>query len=146
MPHPVIDWHVTLTDSAGNAITAGNPLNTTSTSSGTGNISSQVVVNGVALEIQRAVVDTTVSSTIVAAVPGKKIRVLSALVVPDTNQSLQWRSGTTEIVPYFQVPVITGRFVNYWPGFFCETAVNETLNIVQALDGTVKGVIDYVLV
>jgi hypothetical protein len=88
---------------------------------------------------------------VVAAVPGKRICVLHAMLTTDTDCSITWKSGTTII----SGPVPVGAQGGYADtcavpligdtlGLF-ETAAGEALNLVVSASSTVGGHLTYIL-
>jgi hypothetical protein len=98
--------------------------------------------------VRRAAEDASASATteIVAAVPGKKIVVLSfAFVCGDTGTDATFKSGTTAISPIFPNAANGGAVLGHNPLGWCETEEGEALNLTLGA-GSVTGVLlNYVL-
>ena len=86
-------------------------------------------------------------NTIIAAVPGKKIRVIGIKFSCAADVGLKWQSHTTDLGPV-ESYATDGGMSDYWGphGCFFETAVGEAL--ILDLDGAVQvsGWISYLLV
>lgn len=101
------------------------------------------------MTIKRAsfTIGTATTTTIVAAVTGRKIRVLAAawtMRATSGNQLATWKSGTDAIAyaesTTLTVPVVLPHVKNGW----FETADGAALNLTTSTAGNVSGVITYV--
>lgn len=151
MPHPLRDWWVSLVDAAGNAINAGNPLDTTGSGSVTlqsATVIGQVYVGGTLVDIKRVHVNYSVlaATTIVAAVPAKKIRVVAWSLWCSLNTSLEWRSNTTVVIQPIDLPSRQQQGDSFYPGFWIETTAGEALMFRQdtGTPAVIRGTLEYV--
>jgi hypothetical protein len=95
------------------------------------------------LAVAHAKADVSASSTveIVAAVPGKRIVVLSvAFVCGATATDATFKSGSTAISPVFQNAANGGAVLNHNPHGWFKTAVGEALNLTTG-SGSTSGVL-----
>lgn len=103
--------------------------------------------------MRTAKIDLTSSGDIVAAVPGKKIRVTSLLLVASAAFTAKFQSGaSTDLqgamsmivgvpIPLPVAPSMPGELRGHF-----ETAVGEKLNLVLSGSGQVSGCLTYELV
>jgi hypothetical protein len=101
-------------------------------------------------EVQYAVVDYAASgdNTLVAAVTGKKIRVVSlALVAAGTvTARLESGAGGTALTGQMTMGVNTSIVLPYNPAGWCETAAAALLNLELSAAVSVDGVLGYVTI
>lgn len=101
-------------------------------------------------EVQYAVVDTATSgdTTLVAAVTGKKIRVVSFLLVAAGTVTTRFESGAggTALTGQMTMAINTSIVAAYNPAGWFETAAAALLNLELSAAVSVDGVIGYVLV
>ena len=98
--------------------------------------------------IQFAKVDTAASgdTQIVAAVTGKKIKLLSCKLISNGTVSIKWRSGTTDLEGANPLVANSGYVLpasSPGQGHYLETAVNTALNINLSGATQVSGHISY---
>ena len=89
------------------------------------------------------------NTQVVAAVPGKIIRVITVVLnnADASTVKIRFQSATTNITDPQELSVEGGGFAkNEWPGFYCETAVGEALNLNLSGAGDVGGKVGYILV
>lgn len=92
---------------------------------------------------------STGANTVLAAVSGKKIRVLAYFIQGLAQVDYKWRSGTTDITPYNRLgtaslPSLSGFTINCAPFGCFETAAGELLDLYLAGAVSVRGHITYV--
>lgn len=100
-------------------------------------------------QVKRAVIDAATSgdNTIVAAVTGKKIRVLSYfLILTGTTISLRWESGAggTALTGQMTLAQAGGMVLPHNPLGWFETASGELLNLELSGAQSVDGGLTYV--
>lgn len=69
------------------------------------------------------------NTAVVAAVAGKKIRVISFNFVANGTVNVKWQSATTDISGLTYCVQFSGKALQFHPGGHLETAVAEALNI-----------------
>jgi hypothetical protein len=97
--------------------------------------------------IKRASVEATASGStqVAAAVPGQKLRVVGAIVGPvSAAVATKFQSAATDITPAAQNAANGGWQCNFWPGYLCETAVGEALNVNLSANATVPVMVTYI--
>lgn len=153
MPHPVIDLHVVGVDETGDPWNAGNPVPVSLSGSITGTVESTdvlgaVIVAGTSYEVKQSWINFTTlgPSTMVAAVTGKRVRVIAFYLWPSLNTKLEWRSAATVII---QAQTVAGgvQFGDcFLPGYWTQTGIGESLILRQAVTtpAEVRGVIHYI--
>lgn len=101
-------------------------------------------------EVQYAVVDHAASgdNTLVAAVTGKKIRVVSFLLVAAGTVTTRFESGASGTALTGQMTMAINSVISaaYNPAGWFETAAAALLNLELSAAVSVDGVIGYVLV
>ena len=87
-------------------------------------------------------------NTLVAAVPGKKIRVLSFLLVSAGTVTVRFESGASGTALTGQMTTAVNSVIAapYNPGGWFETAAGALLNLELSGNVSVDGVLNYVLV
>lgn len=111
-------------------------------------------VNGEALldglVVKRAVIDNATSgdNTVVAAVTGKKIRVVQLLLVAAGTVTVRWESGAggTALTGQMSHLDAAGEVLPFSPIGWFETAAGSLLNLELSGNVSVDGVLAYVLV
>lgn len=84
--------------------------------------------------VQRAAVTTaTTGATLVAAVTGKKIRVLAMVAITTLANSINLDSNTTDITGIFPLAANGGLVLPYCEHGWCETVAGEALNITLSV-------------
>ena len=105
-------------------------------------------VPGVDGEVKYAVVDDASSgnNTIVAAVTGKKIRVLSLMVIAAGTVTTRFESGAggTALTGQVQLTGQTGYQLAYSPVGWFETAAGALLNLELSAAISVDGLLVYI--
>ena len=96
-----------------------------------------------------AINTASASTELVAAVTGKKIRVLGMYLTSDVVQVIALKSATTEIAS-FRITLTTSGSISpidlqVTPYGWCETARSEALNLAQASTNNADGVLVYVV-
>lgn len=97
----------------------------------------------------RAAIDVSSSgdNTIVAAVTGKKIRVLQAFAMATSAVNIRWKSGTGTNLTGLGYPAANGGYVlTYSPVGWFETASGEALTLNLSGTVAVGGVMAYQLI
>ena len=97
-------------------------------------------------EIKDAVISITGSGqqVVVAAVPGKKIRVVSFWIIVDAATAVTWQNGTTDITGAAPLAINGGWVVDFSPVGHFETAVGAALNIeLGTSSANAKGSVNY---
>jgi len=94
--------------------------------------------------VQYATISATTSgdTQIVAAVSGKRIRVIAYAVVASATVNIKFRSGTTDITGSMRV-VEGGGIAHAYDGGLFQTAVGQALNINLSANATVGGYVVY---
>jgi len=94
--------------------------------------------------VQYATISATTSgdTQIVAAVSGKRIRVIAYAVVASATVNIKFRSGTTDITGSMRV-VESGGIAHAYDGGLFQTAVGQALNINLSANATVGGYVVY---
>ena len=106
---------------------------------------SQIFNGTTSLVVKRAKYDVSASGTVVAAVTGKKIRVISWDLSPAAAVNVKWRSATTDITgTYTCGGAGNGQRANINPYGWFETNTAEALNINLSASVGVGGVVLYV--
>jgi hypothetical protein len=96
--------------------------------------------------IRSAYVEAAASGNtqLVAAIAGVRIRVVSALVGPvGAAVNTKFQSGSTDISPTARNAANGGWQHNAFPGYLCETAPGEPLNINLSADASVPVTVTY---
>ncbi len=97
--------------------------------------------------IKRAKIDLSASGDLVAAVTGKKIRVLSLSLRLATAQTLKFQSGgSTDLTGVMTTAPATGAALD-WPfnvGGWIETVAGEKLNLVEGSSVQASGCLSYI--
>lgn len=100
--------------------------------------------------VQYAVIDNATSgdNTVVAAVTGKKIRVVQLLLVAAGTVTVRWESGTggTALTGQMSHVDAAGEVLPFSPAGWFETAAGVLLNLELSGAVSVDGVLAYVLV
>lgn len=105
--------------------------------------SGYIDINGSIVPIQRAVIDGG-SHDVVAAVAGKKIRVISWRWTIDVAGTVTWQSGaTTDLTGAMPIGATAGC-VDRDPDGIIETAAGEKLNVVLATATAIGGSLNYI--
>jgi hypothetical protein len=99
-----------------------------------------------ASSFQKVVASTANATEIVAAVTGKKIRVLACSFMANGTVNVKWQSASTDLTGLAYLVANTGKVLPYSPGGWFETAVGEALNIHLSGAVAVGGELVYVLV
>ena len=99
-------------------------------------------------EVLRAIVDATASgdTVIVAAVAGKRIRVLGLILVGSAAVTVRFRSGVTPISAGFPLAANGGMAPPVTAHGWAQTTVNEALNLNLSGIANVGGQILYCLI
>lgn len=104
--------------------------------------------NGVLYPIKYAVIDTATSgdTTIVAAVTGKRIRVISVFLIAAGTVTTRFEStaGGTALTGQMNLAVNTGYVLGYNPGGWFQTAAGELLNLELSGAVSVDGSLSYI--
>lgn len=87
---------------------------------------------------------TSASPIVVAAVPGRRIRVLGYVFTTTTTQGVKWQSNTTNISGNMTLDVNGGISSKNETGLV-ETATGEALRLLPDGAGTINGHIIYVV-
>ena len=97
------------------------------------------------LEIKSAIIDTAVvgPTTIVAAVPGRCIRVTAIKFSAAGDVTTQWSSDSTPLGPAETFKAGGGMSDNWFPGYFFKTAEGEALKLTLSGVVQVSGWINY---
>ena len=98
-------------------------------------------------EMQFAKIDAAASGSnpVVAAVPGKAIRVMSWSAVARADVTVTWKSGTTAISGEMDLPA-KGGGTPAGPHGVMQTAVGEALNLSLSSAINVGGHLGYILI
>lgn len=98
------------------------------------------------LVVKYAVITTSASgaTAIVAAVTGKKIRVIAYSVVANAAVNVKWQSGTTDVTGLKYLAANGGIVQGYNPAGWFQTASAEALNINLSGAVAVGGEVVYV--
>lgn len=80
---------------------------------------------------------------IVAAVSGKKIRVLGGVVAVATAVGLRFRSATTDLMGHTALPATSQLDINWTPWGALETNVGEALNLTASTTTVIGGFLTY---
>lgn len=100
------------------------------------------------LDIKRAVIDTATSgdTTIVPAVTGKKIRVLSMFLVGGGSVTARFESATGGTALTGQMTLATGTVISlpFNPLGWFETSASQLLNLELSGAVTVDGALQYI--
>ena len=83
-------------------------------------------------------------ATLVAAVTGKRIRVLNYAIVADAAVEVNFESDTTDISGPMSLPANGGVSANGWPAGVFETAAGAALKITLSGAVEVNGHLAYV--
>jgi hypothetical protein len=101
----------------------------------------------IASDIQRAVIDHAASgdNTLVAAVAGKRIRVVALLLVTAGAVTIRFESGTGGAALTGQMALPANRVfvLDYQAAGHFETALGQLLNLELSAAVSVDGVLDY---
>jgi hypothetical protein len=102
-------------------------------------------------EVRYAVIDTASASTeLVAAVTGKRIRVIGFYLTSDVVQLCSLKSATTDIFSFRFSNLTSGGIahVNCVPVElgYCQTAIGAALNLTQASTNNADGMLQYTIV
>lgn len=102
---------------------------------------------GVQSEVLRAVVNATTvgNNTLVAAVTGKRIRVMSFVGVATAAATVAFQSGAGGTALTGTMALAANGQINlpYNPSGHCETAAGALLNLSMGVTGPVTGVLTY---
>lgn len=103
------------------------------------------LTDGTIAQIKRAVIDKATQATheIVAAVPGKKICVVSMFYLAAGTVEATWKSASTVVTGGLQHTASTGVVLNENPDGWFETATGEALNLTLAQAISVDGALSY---
>jgi hypothetical protein len=94
--------------------------------------------------VKFAQISAAASADVVAAVPGKKIRVLQYKVVVDAAMTVKFQSGaSTDLTGAMPFAANGGSSDPYSPVGLFETAVGEKLNVVLVGAGNIAGHLSY---
>jgi hypothetical protein len=88
----------------------------------------------------------TGSNTIVAAVAGRKIRVLSVTVLSSAINSIKFMSAATDITATYAFAANGGMVQDFNEHGWCETVAGEALNMNLTASAQVGVTIQYMLV
>lgn len=87
---------------------------------------------------------TSGAPTVVAAIAGKKIRVLSYVVISDAAQTATWQSASNNISGAMSLDANGGASAQHENGMF-ETNAGEALRLLPSASGTISGHITYLV-
>jgi hypothetical protein len=84
--------------------------------------------------VKRAIANPSTATTtqLVAAVAGKKYRVVSMVVVTTVANNINLESGTTDITAVFPLGANGGLVLDFNEHGWCETAVGEALQVTTS--------------
>lgn len=108
-----------------------------------------VMVAGVPVTVKYAVIDHAASgdNTVVAAVTGKKIRVVFLHLIAAGAVTIRWESGAsgTALTGQMNLPANGGMALDFNPcGWFAETAAGSLLNLELSAAVSVDGSLGYI--
>lgn len=86
------------------------------------------------------------SDTIVAAISGKRIRVLNYVLLATSASTATWKSNTTAISGVLPVGAYGGAVGPFSPAGHFQTAIGEALKLDQGSSANVQGHLTYTLI
>lgn len=103
-------------------------------------------VGGVAVTPKYKVISLSATGTVVAAVPGKKIRVISYVIMASGTVNTKWQShvAPTDLGGLLYLVANTGAVSGYNPSGHFETVVSEALDLNLSGSVAVGGHLTYV--
>lgn len=98
-----------------------------------------------AVTCKTAMFEIAATATVVAAVPGKRIKVAAVKLITDGDTGVYWRSSTTTPLEGQQVLAPNGGYTESLPppNFLFATAQGESLDLNISGYGTVAGRVTY---
>jgi len=87
---------------------------------------------------------TSASPVVLAAITGKRIRVLSYVLITDAQQTVKWQSDTNDISGAMSLDVSSGISAHNPQGLL-QTNNGEALRLLPSSSGNVSGHISYVV-
>lgn len=97
--------------------------------------------------LQFADINIAASGAVVAAVAGKRIRVIAMDIVCPNAQTVSWQSSGGAEISGPQAFAANGGIVRpYNPGGWFQTAIGEGLNIIVSGAGTIGGNVTFITV
>lgn len=101
--------------------------------------------NTVVVTCKTALFEIAGTATVVAAVPGKRIKVAAVKLITDGDVGVYWRSSVTTPLEGQQVLAPNGGYTESLPppNFLFATAQGESLDLVISGYGTVAGRVTY---
>ena len=107
---------------------------------------SLISADGATYEVKRAFVTTAASgnTAVVAAVTGKKIRVLGYTLSAVSANNVKFQRGTTDVIPLHYMGATSTVSVPYDGHGHCETAVTEALNVNLSAATSVSCLVRYI--
>lgn len=95
--------------------------------------------------IKDAVISLSATGTVVPAVAGKKIRVISFVVSLNAAINVKWQSnGVTDLTGFLHFDVKGGAVFPYNPHGWFETAVGQPLTLFLSGASSTGGIVNYV--
>ena len=106
----------------------------------------RVFIAGIASEVKQAKINATTSgeTQVVAAVTGKKLRVISVIFTTSAAISIGWRSASNVKIDPMSFAQNGGMTEQWRRGHFFETNTGEALNIYLSSNANVRGSLCYV--
>jgi len=101
---------------------------------------------GDTLQVKYAKISAATSgdNTVVAAVAGKCLRVLSLTFTCSADVAVGWKSNTTVLIDPMSFAAKGGMDCNRHPGWFCNTLLGEALIINLSGTVDVRGSLNYI--
>lgn len=107
----------------------------------------RITINGVSYKVKWSGINATAAgdNTVVAAVPLKKLRVLSIAFVTDGALTISFKSGANVLIQPMAFAKNGGPGLNLQPsGYFCETNAGEAFIMNLSSSQNVRGMLNYV--
>ena len=100
---------------------------------------------GIRKGLKHQLISLSATGTVVAAVPGRRIKVFAVKAVADAALSVRFRSGATTALEGNQALAANGGYIEQVspPSYLFATAVGEGLDLVITGVGNVGGRISY---
>jgi hypothetical protein len=106
---------------------------------------SVIYIAGVSYTVKRAAVALSATGAAVAAVTGKKVRVIFAWLTGNGAVNVKWQSATTDLTGLEYIDAAgKGMVLPPNPYGWCETASAEALNLNLSASVAVGGLVGYV--
>jgi hypothetical protein len=102
-----------------------------------------IVVDGVAVEVKRATINLAATGDLVAAVGGKKIRVVGCVLNVNVDGTWSWRDNTTVIGAAWTLRAGSGFVLPFSAHGWVETTSGNKLSAALATITQASGFLEY---